>query len=846
MQTLAKSYIRALQGLLLACLLGVSVPAWALFGCTQTSYNCVSSGCKYIDNTPVCTQGSAGPYGALYVNSPCWQYQGVYTCYTGQQTNSCSSAQLSGCYLSSTTCTKTISDGNCVQWNANYICPGDSSTTCGDNGGNPPSGACQQANVTCNATDNGTCVNQTTTSVCPTETSVPQCNTKGNCTLTSANCTSQEDGVCDTEKQTYTCGFSKQVCTQTATIDQCDKNMTEGLGTPQVQNTNNDFQEAATYMGILNAISKNLTPGNLTIFPGVPSWCVHPVFSNVFTTNCCNENLTKKQAATISFNSCSQNALNLDAARRANRAVYLGQWCNDKALFICLSRKQGYCVFSSVLSKIIQQQGREQLAQLAASGYGGSQSSQLAFNYFSSNGGWGPQITVNGNTVAVWQWPTYCKAVNGQVDLKAEESAEENGGIVCPSLPSVWFAACDNSANQPCGALPSDPRDGGGGPGGWTVQDVDPSQNISSGLTKYTVATGDCDMTNGNCQYQIAAWPSGSGGQATLSMSLGWPLYSPGSSQASASEIEQLGNYEFQPVTLAGSPGASFPATVPLNYSLNSGGSWQQVQLPTNLPLGQATLGTNINIYGSCNPGSFQCQYTVIAPVSVTTMPWGTPQNPQCEGFTTAQLSVLNFNKMNLSEYIQSITPAALNQQALSANTSADAQSFYKTFTSGGSATAPNPQGNEAAVICDNFNASDQCQDESASGAGPFNVALNASTTWPPATGAQGSVTGVSVNWGDGTSSTASNQGFAWTATHTYPSVSSNTTYTATVTFYTKSGTQTTTVKVVDGANTPPPASSVNTGGGLTNQPGGTYTPSQLPNGNSDNSGPGVPAGEPQ
>ncbi len=809
--------------------LGISSPAWALFGCTQNGGStCTDYGYRWISGVNV------GP--------ECWTEQYTYSCYTGQQTNSCSAAQLQGCYQASTTCTQTLSSGQCVQWSANYICPGDSTTSCQTGGPIPDPSACSTVNTTCNSTDGSTCINQTTTQVCPAETTVPQCNSSGNCTLTSADCTDDSNGVCSMQHQTYTCGLSKQVCAQEATVNQCDQNMTEGLGTNQTQNTNNDFQEAATYMGILDAISKDMTPGNLTIFPGQFQQCKDPILNGFISNNCCNLNLTGKGGNLI--DKCTASEQQLTAARRAHRTYYLGRFCDSRIPLIglCVIHEQGYCVFDSVLAKIIQVQGREQLAQLAASGYAAAQSGGFNFNYFSSNGGWGPQTTVNGNTVAAWQWPTYCQSVNGKVDIQAEEQAEQTGGIVCPSAPAQWFAVCDSGTS--CSALPSDPRDGAG-TSGWTVQNVDPQENSSYALDNYTVATGACSSTTGACQYSLSAWPAGSGGQADLSMNVGWAMYQPGTTSANSNEIEQLGNFEFQGVSFSGSPGSTMPSTVPFNYSLNDGSSWQQTQLPTNLPIGQAQLGDNIQIFGQCNPGSFQCQYTVKAPVSVNTMPWGIPQGPgNCEGFNTAQLSVLNFNKMNFSQYIATLTPASLNTSQMATNAGSDAQSFYSTFQGGGSAPSPSPQSNAAAYLCDNYEGV-QCQDESASGQGPYGVELNATTTWPPGTSGSTPVTGVTINWGDGTSSSASEENGMYVANHTYPSVNANTTYTAVATFATAQGSHTVNIPVQDAAVTVTAGSAENSGGGLTSSPGGTYTPSNSPSGNSVNGGLGVPSGAP-
>ena len=37
---------------------------------------------------------------------------------------------------------------------------------------------------------------------------------------------------------------------------------------------------------------------------------------------------------------------------------------------------------------------------------------------------------------------------------------------------------------------------------------------------------------------------------------------------------------------------------------------------------------------------------------------WGGPQNPDCSGFTVAQLQALDFSRMNLAEFYAEIAPA--------------------------------------------------------------------------------------------------------------------------------------------------------------------------------------------
>ena len=56
---------------------------------------------------------------------------------------------------------------------------------------------------------------------------------------------------------------------------------------------------------------------------------------------------------------------------------------------------------------------------------------------------------------------------------------------------------------------------------------------------------------------------------------------------------------------------------------------------------------------------------------------WGTAQNPDCSGFTVAQLQTLDFAAMDLSEFYASLVPTLPNVGALQAQGSGRVPNCY-------------------------------------------------------------------------------------------------------------------------------------------------------------------------
>jgi conjugal transfer mating pair stabilization protein TraN len=58
---------------------------------------------------------------------------------------------------------------------------------------------------------------------------------------------------------------------------------------------------------------------------------------------------------------CSGEEMQLDVKDRMGLCHYVGEYCSEKALFVCTTMRKSYCCYQSKLARVIQEQGRAQL-----------------------------------------------------------------------------------------------------------------------------------------------------------------------------------------------------------------------------------------------------------------------------------------------------------------------------------------------------------------------------------------------------------------------------------------------------------------------------------------------------
>jgi hypothetical protein len=627
----------------------------------------------------------------------------------------------------------------------------------------------------------GMCVKQEVGETCyaSAQTTEDSCGTPdalASCVLTESVPEAVTSGLVISRRDTFTCRETAQQCVEWAQSVECANNdITWGTnrGTGTAYGDTGTMTQALAQAGVLNAIQQSINEGGdaqaVRIFSGKDSRCRQPVgFLGFLSNDCCRINL-ERPGGSRPMHRCTEEDVKLAAARRSNFTVYIGDYCSSRSgLFRrCKERTQTYCAFPGLLPRIVQEQGRAQLAQLAGSSAGAQvESTPMQFSFYApGNAQWGTPVTVNGVTVVPWQQARACASLPGS-------SAVTGLPTDCGNL-TLWLAVCERpqgcSRAQGDGLdLPAVPEIGSQY---WIVAEVNPLRNVTTVVSRYAAVKGACAPDTGECRYVVSAWPAGVGGRAILARPLSFPLYEMDSTQTSSTVM--LGDYMLRGISAQGanSPGGELPATVQIRFSDNAGASWSTVQVPSTID-GEVPLGlSEVRIAGGCNALANVCDFRVVAPVSLSMKPWGSPQSPDCSGFTAAQISVLDFSKMDLSEWLRTVranlTDSALG--GLAAAATRQAQAFGDVLQSGNVRSSPPTQQRTAVVS--------PVQDF-----GPFTATVSVSGFYPYTKGDPAEdkdpVHRVEVDWGDCTETTVADPvggttggvaGNGFRATHTYP-----------------------------------------------------------------------------
>lgn len=254
------------------------------------------------------------------------------------------------------------------------------------------------------------------------------------------------------------------------------------------------------------------------------------------------------------------------------------------------------------------------------------------------------------------------------------------------------------------------------------------------------MAAGACSTTSYDCSYQVSTWPAGRGGKAFVAKDLSWLVFG-----TADYGYAYLGDLVVRAKPANTTAPTILPSTVPLDYSQDGGRTWSTFSLPTGTPTTSYSLAgiADVQVTGQCDLSANICSVHVTGPVVVTAKPWGSPQGPECSGFTPGQLSVLDFSKMDLSEWTASITPtisASSGAGDLVSKASAQFEQFNSRFSAG--------QVQSTAPVSSNFARIAPTQ-----GFGPFDVRLVVAGYWPetsadPAQNVD-AVQSVMVDWGD-------------------------------------------------------------------------------------------------
>ena len=487
------------------------------------------------------------------------------------------------------------------------------------------------------------------------------------------------------------------------------------------------------------------------IFNGVAQECVNTL--NNVAINCCDPNLSAPTSQ------CPEPYVQLAKARRSGFAHLVeSNYCKDEK---CGTRADLYCTFEGLLPRVVQEQGRKQIDQAQAAYQGADTTaftSTLSYYGAADKGNWAWHQSKDGLHVYQWAWPSWCSdPVVAQAKLKADATA-----ISCPPVPEMWFATCAEStsagATPRCTTPPTSPFEV---KAGFSVVRADPLADTITPIHRQAWVKGACDTATATCSYQVSMTTAGNrvvlSRESNFMSTTGAPADS-ASASFEMGPLSVIGKTMLRPVIWA-MEGAG-PSEITVQYSTDEGGTWTAVKVPAQ-GQGKATRlagAEAVDLAIDCNNGGganvpMPCVLKASGTVVLTSKPWSVGKGiADCSGFTPSQFSLLDYDRMDLSEWLStnpgnlsvadtSQLPAALGAQVKSMTDSYYAKPASDAVTLGGTVSVSPERAQSIFVSPD-------------SGFGPFTVKLLVSGNWPQLyedeTKNTNPVRSVMIDWGDG------------------------------------------------------------------------------------------------
>lgn len=443
----------------------------------------------------------------------------------------------------------------------------------------------------------------------------------------------------------------------------------------------------------------------------------------VFKMHCCKDHPSQVDVAGT-FGYCTILDVQLAAAKLAKRTKFVYDWVDKNASYctymddwsgtflpnergsayeasgVCnellanhqrrVDQYRTYCKFESVLARIIQEQGRDQLSRLSNVG---AQKGQGQWKYIdpdSDSGYWTPGSYAGSWYAAAWTWPKHCQEASS-TSAAADRMFAYNltrGGLGCPEpgAKGTWvaFAPGNIGRNVPR----THPMVGSDG---FDMVYVDLSRE------KMTTVNGKVSLKTicpaNDCTADVWTYPVENSANSRIVTKMKYSLKATPpdwtGNLANGGGVYQftLKNLTIIPHTYGENPpDPSQPVKIQLFGS--SLALTTPIEVPQNISSENYLLTSTpfpVYIHGGCDAVTKDCDYTISYNVNLGPRPWSaytqktknvclidTPfgcwysvkatwdkeTNPDCRGFTIEEMMSLDFSKMDLTEYIESITEA--------------------------------------------------------------------------------------------------------------------------------------------------------------------------------------------
>lgn len=178
------------------------------------------------------------------------------------------------------------------------------------------------------------------------------------CNLVGEECLSGEP--CRTWERVYDCPVPDQPRSPNQFICDADVYCIDGACETITREANDEFKDAVVALNAMDQARREFDPDSLTLFKGTRNTCSSKVFG---VLNCCKGRgfpLVPGIQLLVSLG-CNREEMLLHERDAQGLCAYVGTYCSDSFLGVCLTKKKVYCCFESKLSRILQEQGRKQL-----------------------------------------------------------------------------------------------------------------------------------------------------------------------------------------------------------------------------------------------------------------------------------------------------------------------------------------------------------------------------------------------------------------------------------------------------------------------------------------------------
>lgn len=320
---------------------------------------------------------------------------------------------------------------------------------------------------------------------------------------------------------------------------------------------------------------------------------------------------------------------------------------------------------------------------------------------------WLPFNMVNGSKVTFWQWANACAGDSEQSRKIVGESV--GGSAQCPTRNELYVAYCSHATKCDFSALPDSPYKVPDRASDWHIEmlQIDmPGELVA--LNRYVVLQGGCEA--GECEWKASGLSIGVGGQLHSRLKMDWLIKKYGVQGVGMWDTEQIMSRDkfnvvpfVYPPTVAnpvpklkyciGNPMFGCPTD---NVDIATDPRWKEFTLQNPLQLNGVIISTDspkIEIQGGeCNYTG--CHYVADIWLKIEAMPWinridnktekfkfvdtsilgvsitmsSEPFThyqevyPNCSGFTPDQFMSIDLSKIDLSEFVETLSQEAADR----------------------------------------------------------------------------------------------------------------------------------------------------------------------------------------